>query len=147
MSISYSLLFEKNDSTLDVIKQLEKIVNSPFQFADYWEYFDLYYAEVIGLRLSLHNRNNPFKERYKRNNPNHVDEFAKYNYKVDIEHIGELIDVSNGKQWVRYAIVEIARMINRNMKCDCIVFRDDVITYSFITQKDGSVKIESNGWI
>lgn len=126
MSVDYSILFDSSDP-IDIVKtQVEKIINSSFELSENWEYYDLYYVEVLGLWIQM---------RDWRTNAKHYEgkdeEFSKFTYQIQIGYIRKLTGLSEGKSWVRIAVVELARMINRNLKCNSAVMAQDIITHRF----------------
>ena len=79
---------------------------------------------------------NPLFGSYKEQFPDIVDEHAQYTYKIRIGHLGASIDLYDGKQWVRSAIVELAKMISRNLECNSLIFAEDLVTHSFAMVKE-----------
>lgn len=134
MSISYKILIDKDASVSEVKSGLEKIIKTTFEFSENWEYYDLYYTEALGLWIQFYERDNPMSRSYNERFPDLEDKYAQYTYQIQVGYLGDLIDPVDGKPWVRYAIVELARMINRNMNCNCLVFAEDVVTHSFIVE-------------
>jgi hypothetical protein len=131
MSVSYKILIDKNGSVPEVKSGLEQIINARFELSENWEYYDIYYLEIMGLWVQFYELDNAISRRYNQQFPELNEEYSQYTYKIQVRFLGDLIDPVDGKPWVRCAIVELARMINRNMKCNCLVFAEDVVTHSF----------------
>ena len=130
MSSSYKILIESGESVQTVKNQLEQIIRVPLELAENWKYYDLYYVEAIGLWIQL-------SEYGKFGPPLEIDdEFYPYSYRVQVGFLGELINPGDGRSLVRCVIVELARMITTNMKCNCIVVREDVITHRFMVERE-----------
>ncbi len=126
MSSDYTILF-KSKKPISIVKtQLEKLINSPLKLSEKWKHGDLYYTELLGLWLQLEDC---------REEPEFSDgEFSQYTYEIVVGSLGELIPPRYGKPLVQTVIVELARMITRNMKCNSVVMRDDVITHRFAVE-------------
>ncbi len=125
MSSDYKILIESDEQILLIKTKLEQIIRVPMKLSQNWEYYDLYYVELIGLWIQL-------SEYGKFGPPLKIDdEFYPYSFKVQVGFLGELINPEYGKPLVRSVIVELARMIAKNMKNNCVVVRDDLITHNF----------------
>ncbi len=128
MSFNYKILIESDDSLETVKTQLEQIIGVSLELSKEWDLYDLYYVEVVGLWIQL-------SEYGKFGPPLEIDdEFYPYSYRVEVGFLGELINPEHGKPLVQYVIVELARMITRNMKHNCVVVRTDVITHRFMVE-------------
>jgi hypothetical protein len=125
MSVDYSILCDSKEP-IDVVKtQLEQIINSQFKLSENWDYYDLYYVEVLGLWIQFHD----WRESAKHYQDDEED--SQFTYQVQVGYVRKITGLLDGKDWERIAIVELARMISRNLKCKAVVMAQDVMTHRF----------------